>query len=219
MVKAKNILSGALGGIKTFFGFPFYIMLHPFDGFYDMKFEKRGRVGYIFFALFFLWFSQAINMVYEGFAMGPLMPGTFNTINTFYTTLAIFILFCVGNWSITSIMDGEGKFVEIAMAIAYALTPMLITIIPTTILGRFLTAEEKPLYDMINGLAWFYFILLSFIGILTVHNFTVAKTVGTIILTLVAVVIICFLGALLITLIQQVQTFINGLITEMRYRT
>jgi len=205
--------------VKHFFGYPFYIMSHPFDGFYDMKFAKKGRVGFIFFAVFFLCISQAIQETYTHYAISGNLPGTFNTVHLFYQITGFFVLFCVANWSVSSIMNGEGKFVEIAMATAYALTPLLVTIIPVTIISRALAYEESAFYGILNGIAIFYFIVLEFVGILTVHNYTVMKTVGTFLLTVCAIVIIIFLAVLLFTLMQQVQVFVSGIITELRYRT
>ncbi|MGO4843943.1 hypothetical protein AB4144_67850, partial [Rhizobiaceae sp. 2RAB30] len=44
-----------------------------------------------------------------------------------------FILFCVANWSLTTLMDGEGKFLEIITAVGYSLLPFIILYLPQVV--------------------------------------------------------------------------------------
>ena len=57
------------------------------------------------------------------------------------------------------------------------------------------------------------------IGIMQVHNYTLAKTLQTLLLTFVAMLIIIFVGLLLADLIGQVVNFFRSLYIEIIFRT
>ncbi|MBR6837886.1 MAG: YIP1 family protein, partial [Oscillospiraceae bacterium] len=57
------------------------------------------------------------------------------------------------------------------------------------------------------------------IGIMQVHNFSVGKTLGTLILTFLAMLIIVFIILLLSNLIGKVYNFIHSVYTEVIFRT
>jgi hypothetical protein len=128
------------------------------------------------------------------------------------------ILFCVSNWSVTSLTDGEGRFKDIIMAVCYAMSPLVLTIVPATILSNFISADEAGFYFMILAIGMIYFVFLVFAGLVTVHNYTAGKALFTIFLTFVALLIIVFLITLLLTLWQQLWVFAYSIYTEMMFR-
>ena len=60
--------------------------------------------------------------------------------------------------------------------------------------------------------------IMMIIGIMQVHNFTVGKTLGTLILTFLAMLIIVFLMLLLSNLLGKVYNFIRSVYTEIIFR-
>src|SRR5699024_5477222 len=128
------------------------------------------------------------------------------------------IIWCVANWSITTLMDGEGKFKEIIIATAYALVPMIIIYVITTIMSQFITREEAAFYFFLDSFALMWFIFLLFVGIMTIHQYTVAKTIATFFLSFVVMGIIIFLGLLSFSLIQQIYAFVETIFREIAYR-
>lgn len=200
------------------FKYPFYVIFHPFDGFYDMKHENRGRVYVAIASLFFFWVSYSINRQYAGFVVNEINPINLNTIIDLIAVLSLFLLFAVGNWSITCLMEGEGRFKDIVMATAYAMTPMNLLFIPATFVGNYVAQNEEAFYFMMLGLGVTWFLLLMFVGIMTVHNYSLLKTIVTFFLTMLAMLVIIFLILLMTTLIQQVFLFIRSIYTELIFR-
>ena len=66
------------------------------------------------------------------------------------------------------------------------------------------------------GLVWSAGIL--FAGMMTVHQYSVSKTLLSFVVTLVGMLIIVFLIVLLITLFMQVLTFIESIVWEVSVR-
>ena len=71
---------------------------------------------------------------------------------------------------------------------------------------------------MICGIGIAYTLFMMLIGIMTVHNFTLGKTIITIFLTLVALLIIVFIILLLVDLINQVYSFLFSIYQELMFR-
>jgi len=71
---------------------------------------------------------------------------------------------------------------------------------------------------MIIGLGIAYGAILVLIGIMQVHNYTLSKTLQTLLLTFVAVLIIIFVALLLADLIGQVINFIRSVYIEIIFR-
>lgn len=65
------------------------------------------------------------------------------------------------------------------------------------------------------GAAILWFVLLVLVGIMTIHNFTLGKTLITLFLTFVAMIIIIFICVLLVTILQQLFLFFKSIYMEL----
>jgi len=208
--------------IKKIFGFyklPLYIITNPVDGFYSMKFENKGTVKMALFNFFLLCVVFAFNTQHTSIIVIPRNPLSGHAIYESFIFLVALLLFCIANWSVTSLTNGEGRFKDIIMAVCYSFTPVIITTFIATIISNFLSQEETGFYFMLLSVGIFYFVLLVFLGLLTVHNYTVFRAILTIFLTFISILIIVFLVTLLFTLLQQLQHFAVSVWTELIFRT
>lgn len=198
--------------------FPFHVILHPFDGFWDMKYEGKGKVGIAMIILSLLVLSVVVQRQFSGFLVNFNDPRYLNSLDDMQFTVLPFFLFCIANWSITTLMEGEGKFGEIVMATGYALLPIVIVNLPLTFVSRFMTMEETPFYYLINSFAAIWFCFLLFVGIMTVHQYTPARTLITLGLTVVAMGIVVFLASLAFSMTMQIYYFIANIYRELIFR-
>lgn len=212
--KEQNIFQTFVEDVK----FALYLITHPIDGYYQMKHEKRGKTYVIFLNIFLFWVCYSINKQYVGFVIQAINPLFLNSIIDFISICLLFLLWSVANWSVTTLTDGEGKLRDVAMATSYAFTPMIVVFIPATILGNYVAANEQAFYGMLIGISIVWFLILLFVGIMTVHNYTLGKTVLTAILTSISILIIIFLVLLMTTLVQQVYMFLHSIYTELIFR-
>jgi hypothetical protein len=196
----------------------FFILRHPFDGFYAMKYEKKGTMGIAFFNFFLLWISFSFNNQYASLVVSQRFPLAMHSLYEGFSLLAILFLWSVANWSVTSLMDGEGKLKEIVMANCYAMTPIILVFIPATLLSNVMADGEAPFYYLLISTSVTLFVLYAYVGMLTVHNFSAGKALATVGLTIVALLVIAFLIGLLFTLFQQLYTFIYSVYTEIIFR-
>lgn len=197
---------------------PFYILAHPFEGFYAMKYQKEGSLRLALLIFFLVCVSYSFSNQYASIVVNPRNPHTLNSFFDFISLTTMLILFSASNWSVTSLTDGEGRFKDIIMAICYAMMPLLLTIGPAAIISNFFSQEEAGFYYMIMSIGVAYFIFLVFVGLVTVHNYTATKALITVILTFVALLVIVFLITLLLTLLQQLWIFAYSVYTELMFR-
>ncbi|OUM95891.1 MAG: hypothetical protein A9Z00_05830 [Thermobacillus sp. ZCTH02-B1] len=198
--------------------FPFHILFHPFDGFWDLKYENRGRMRVAMVILLLLVVATSLMKQFSGFLVNYYDPRYLNTLDDLMFTVLPFFLFCVANWSVTTLMEGEGKFREIVIATAYALLPMILINIPLTFISRFLTNEETAFYWMLNSFGALWFLWLLFVGNMTIHQYTVTKAVVTLLLTVAAMGIIVFLGALALVICMDMYWFVYDIYRELIFR-
>lgn len=202
----------------NFFKFPGYVLFHPFDGFDDLKRGKKGKVSVavIFMMLFIL--LRIYTYLSESFILNQRDPLELNTFKEMFSVVLLFFLFTVGNWSITTLMEGKGSYKEIFIVTGYSLFPLVLIGFPAVFISNYLTLDEIGLYQLAMGIGYFMTGLMLFMGILNIHEYGLLKTIITFILTVVAMAFMAFLGLLFFDLIQQFVSFIRSVYQEIRLR-
>ena len=61
-------------------------------------------------------------------------------------------------------------------------------------------------------------LLLVFLGMMIIHQYTVKKTIVSIIITLLAILAVCFLLLLFFSIAQQILGFATSIAQELTYR-
>lgn len=203
---------------QDYIKFPLYLTVHPFNGFWDMKYEGKGKMRVAIVILFLLVLNLTLQKQFAGFLVNYADPRYLNSLDDLIYTILPFLLFCISNWAITTLVEGEGKFKEIVMSTAYALFPIVTVNLPLTFISRFITEEETAFYFLINGFAVVWFLYLLVVGNMTIHQFTVSKTIITLLLTVIAMGIAVFLGTLGYSMGMQIYWFIVDVYRELIFR-
>ncbi|HOI85030.1 MAG TPA: YIP1 family protein [Acholeplasmataceae bacterium] len=198
--------------------FPKTLLFHPFDGFEEFKRYEKGKmsVAIVFIALFA--FLRIFQFQYEGVLINPNNPMELNSLQEIFSVALLIFLFTVGNWSVTTLMEGKGKYKEILMVTGYALFPVVILGYPAIILSNFLTLEEMAFYTLLMGIAYALTAWMLFMGILNIHQYGLGKTILAFIATIIAMSVMMFLGLLFFDLIQQFISFIVSIYEELNLR-
>ena len=191
---------------------------HPADTYYWIRHQERGSVPIALIFVFLFSISFSINRISASFIVNDVDPLTVNTLTELLSVFLLFLLFCVSNWSITCLMEGEGRLKDIAIAVGYALVPMIVTFNLGTIFSQFVAQNEDAFYWMIIGIGIAYSVFLALVGIMQIHNYSLGKTLLVIILTFVAMFIIIFVVLLFFDLINQVISFIYSIYQELIFR-
>ena len=196
----------------------FYTVSHPNDGFYWIRHQERGSVGIAVLLVILYAACFSMNRIYASFVVNSIEPRTVNFVAELGGVLALYLVLCVGNWSVTCLMDGEGRFKDIVIAIGYSMLPIIVTTALATLISQGVAENEEAFYSILMGIGTAYTVIMMLIGIMQVHNYTLGKTLITLFLTVVAVLIIIFLALLVINFITQVFFFFRSIYTELIFR-
>ncbi|HAN94219.1 MAG: YIP1 family protein [Limnochordia bacterium] len=200
--------------------FGLYVVVHPFDGFERLKKERRGTpfAATIILALVVLTFVFARQ--YTGFIFNRVDLSKINLLVEIGSVVLPFLLWTFVNWGLTTLMEGKGTLKDVYVASAFALIPVILTVVPLTIVSNFLIQEEGAFYYMLMGFGLGWAVLLLILGATMVtHEYDFRKTIFTCISTLLGMAFALFLGLLFIALTEQVILFVRQLLTEAIHRT
>ncbi len=196
-----------------------YTVTHPSEGYYWIRHQEKGSVAIALLLVIAFGLCFSLNRIYASFVVNDVNPRYVNSVSELSGVLLMFLMLCVGNWSITCLMNGEGRFKDIVIALGYAMLPMILTFILGTLISQVVAENEEAFYTIIMGIGIAYTAILMLVGIMQVHNYTLGKTLITLFLTLLAVIIIIFLLLLVSNFIMQVVTFIESIYTELILRS
>lgn len=195
----------------------FHLMFHPFDGFWDLKHEKRGsvRASLVFIA------ATVVAFVYQSQGQGYYYNPQGNSGSLFgqmFSVIIPFALVIIANWCFTTLFDGEGSLKDIFIAVSYSLFPVPILVIVSTILTNFMVGTEGQVTTMIVTIAYIWMGLLMVLGLQVTHDYSSGKNILTVIATLVGMVFIMFIAVLFTSLLTKMSTFVTTIISELSYR-
>ncbi len=195
----------------------FHLIFHPFDGFWDLKHEKRGSVRGATFWLVI----ACLTFVYQSIGVGYLSNPYGNTTSYFMSVISILspvMLWVTANWCITTLFEGEGSFKDVYIATGYSLVPLPLLIIPSVMISNVLTITELEMVTMIQAFAFVWLGMLVFFGMMVTHDYSLGKNFLTTIVSIVGVAFIIFVAGLFSALVTKVFTFFYNIYIELSYR-
>ncbi|MBQ2271303.1 MAG: YIP1 family protein, partial [Firmicutes bacterium] len=176
-----------------------HIIFHPFDGFWDLKHEKRGSVRSGFVILIITIVAYFYSSIGKGYIFNPRTSYA-DIFGSITAVVAPLLLWVVANWCLTTLFEGEGSMGDIFTASCYALTPLPIII------------------TMLNSFAYIWLGILVVIGMMSTHDYTVGKNILTSVATIVGMAFIMFLMILFTSLVGKIVMFLVQIVEEISYR-
>lgn len=188
---------------------------HPLDAYYYLKRKQGGSFisALVCFLLFFFAFiynqiGKAFILQYVGVEdmdVGVIVGGFF----------AIFALFIVCNYLVTSIKDGEGTILQIFQVISYGLFPAAVSLLTATLLTYIITFNEIFLLDAVTAVGFLWSGVLIYLGLQEVHNYNVKNNVISLIITAAFILIVIIIVFNLTILGEQFGQFFEALTREL----
>lgn len=207
-------------GRKTFWEelvYANHLILHPFDGFWDLKHEQRGSVRAAL-----VWLAVAIvTFYYQDVGTGYIFDPRQESGTILLQVVAVgvpVVLWTVANWCLTTLFDGEGSLKDIFVATCYALVPIPILIIPSVLYSNVALASESTIVNLLVTFAFVWAGLLIFFGMMVTHDYSFTKNILTSLGTILGMAIIMFIGVLFSALLAKIVSFISSIITEITFR-
>ena len=198
--------------------YAFHVIFHPFDGFWDLKHERRGSVKSAFVLLLFTIAAFFYKSIGTAYIHNPSDAGYMSIIGNITAVVVPLLLWVIANWCFTTLFEGEGSMKDIFIATCYSLTPLPLLMIPAVFLTNFLTLDEAGIVSMLNGFAFLWMGILLVFGTMITHDYSLGKNILTCIVTVVGMAFIMFIVILFSTLMSQIVGFISNIAVELSFR-
>ncbi len=195
-----------------------HCVFHPFDGFYEAKNRGMGSMAMAWGLLALYGIVMCADVQYTGFVMNFYHVSTMSSLRTFISSITIFLLFSLSNWTVTTLLDGKGKLKDIFLVTTYSLVPVIVCKTIVIFLSNYVIKEEGAILGTVEifGWVWFGFMMIS--GLCTIHEYGLAKNLITLLVTVAAAAVILFLLVLFISLVEQMITFFTTFFGELSRR-
>lgn len=222
----KNLLS-KIGNFFTGKGFKhylktlkysLYLILHPFDGSWDLIHEGRGSLAAANTIVILTLLTNIWDKKFSNFMVNGTRWSEINIIMTIASILVPLFIWVLANWCLTTLMDGKGRFKDIYMVTSYCLTPYVLIGIPMIFVSNVVTKEEGVFYTYFNVFALIWAVFLLLCGLMMIHDYGLMKGLGSTILSVAGMAIIMFIILLFFSLISDAITYVISLVKEVTLR-
>ena len=197
--------------------YPFYICRHPRDGFLELKANKKGSVTVVLITVLLWLFVELFYRVATSFDMNGFKAEDTSLLRTAMVTVIMFVMVCLSNWCICTLMDGKGRLFDICVVAANALVPYIIVRFITTVLSWALAGDEQVFLTYAVVISEIWGCIIAFSGLQEIHEYSFLKTIYAIVLTIACLIIMFFLALMLLILFEQLYTFIETVAFQLRY--
>ncbi len=197
--------------------YAFHILTHPFDGFWDLKHEKRGSIKGATVILLI----TVLTFVYQAMGQGYLYNPYYNGVNFVLTIASILLpvgLWVIANWCFTTLFEGEGSLKDVYVTTCYSLLPLPLLIIPSVLFSNITILDEMSMINMLSTFAFIWTFLLLFFGMMVIHDYTIGKNAITVLASIVGMAFIMFICILFTSLIQKIFSFGYNIYVELSLR-
>ena len=208
---AGNLKNGSL-----FYGF--FILRHPFDGYYEVKTGRKGHVGTATLLYILAFFAFAFGFLGRGFAYSRNSIDNTSPLYVLMLFSLPVVLFILCSYMVTEIHDGKGRFKTIYIAMAYALTPMICFLPIVTILTHVFTLNESffIFFSMVFIYCWTA--VLVILAIREIHEYEFHQVFWNIILTFFMMIIVIFVCSIIGMFWDKVIDIVASVGREVTYR-
>ena len=193
-------------------------MKHPIDGAYSVK--REGMNSYlssgILIGIFILF-----NIIYKyfcGFIFKTVKDGRYYIPSDILVVLGILLVASGVTYLVCTINDGEGRFKEIVCGYVYSLAPYIFIKPFLFILSMVLTNNEAFIMEFANIIVITWIIILIFLTIKEINNYSVKETFKVIGLTFFTAFVFILIAFVIYILASQVVGFVVSIYGEVVYR-
>lgn len=185
--------------------------INPYDTFYEVR---KNRAGSLLGATFIYLVGFIIYMTYrtyKGYIYQFVKIEDMDISSLVIGFFAISSLFIFCNFLITSINDGLGTLKQIYLVPAYSALPITISMISVTALSHILVENEAFLLTLIMQVGTIWSLVVMFIGLLTVHDYSFKENCKSIIFSILFMGIVAMIIILVSMMWEQLWQFLYSI--------
>lgn len=197
----------------------FYTSIHPFDGFWELKYRREKGFSAALSIFIFSILVQIASVFLTHPLFNPLGMAIhkINILFIVFSIMAPVIVWSIITWSITTLFDGEATMKQVFISTCFALFPMPLLQILQIILSHVLTIKEAPFYYLLGTIITFWVGFLILTGMTVFQGYTMFKTIVVSICSIIGIIFFVFIVFVLYNTLQQLANFFVTVFTELYY--
>lgn len=184
------------------------------DSFYYLKSKRKGSYLGAFIILALTFFSYLLFVAGKGFIFQYTDIQDLDLNSIILGFVVLIGLFIICSYLVTSIQDGEGTLGEIFKGFSYSMYPFILGCIASTVFSYVATNNEVFILNLIFYLGLGWTLILVFVSIAEIQNYTFGQTIKSILMTVLFVIIILLVISFIQMTIKQVFSFLEEIIKE-----
>ena len=193
------------------------VIFKPVETFKMVKAFREGRILSSAFTLLIAFIAVRIASIYiTHYPMASLLPNEANFLIEILKYYVPTFTWVIASFAVTSILGGESQINEIFLATSYSMMPFIMFTLPLSLLSRILSQTEAGIYDFLNSAIWMWILILFFVSVKTLNEFSLKKTFFICFLTIIVMLLIWAAFILIFALSAQIVSFVREVILEMR---
>src|SRR5690606_19179703 len=153
------------------------VMAHPLDFFYELQNPSRLKWSHGVILILLAFVARMASLLLTGYHFQTREAYQISYGHELIWIVVPWLTWCLANWSVSTILEGEGKFKEILVGSAYCLVPYIVLIIPITLLTNVLALNEGTFYGALLSFTFAWSGLLFLIKQKVLHDFELGKLV------------------------------------------
>lgn len=213
-LKKKETYEHYFGTLK----YALYVITHPLDGFWDLTHEKRGSLAAANTIVALTLIARVTRLQFTSFLFIQVYWEGINIFLYIASVLFPLILWCVGNWGLTTLFEGKGRLRQIYMGTAYALAPYPLLQFPMILFSNVITADEGAFYRVAAVLSILWPAVLILCAMMEIHEYTMSKTVLFSIATIFSMLVMIFIILLFFSMVSQGIAYFISIGREIMFR-
>lgn len=197
---------------------PFRMLFHPIDTSLEIKQKNSGSFLYSAVILGLWYLATIFKYSLTNFRFNLNNVDRTNIILLFLSSIPVFAVWVVSNWGVCTLMDGKGHLKEIWITNTYCLIPWVGSIFLYVLLSQVLVNSEIMFLNAVIwiGAGWSIFLILCALS--SIHDYFSGRTIISVLLSLLGMLIVVFLILLVCSLVKQAYDFVYSIINEILYR-
>lgn len=194
-------------------------LFHPLVGFRYMK-HDRTKFNYtpILVIMLLMIFTKIFSIFVTHYPLASVDTRNANLFMECSVMIVPIISWVIASYAMTTILGGEVLLRECLMACCYSLLPYIIVHIPLTIATRVMDSGQAGMYDSINTFSLLFVLLLLFVNLKEMNNYSLPKTLGIILLSLFTMVLLWAAVSLVFALSMRFVSFVSEVYQEINFR-
>ncbi|MBP1988448.1 YIP1 family protein [Paenibacillus eucommiae] len=193
-----------------------YLMLHPYEGFYRLK-ERKVSWSMILTIILLAIVIRLLSIYGMGFIFHPYDLSKVNLVLEVCLLLVPWVTWIIANYLVSAVKGGEGRFREVLQASTYALVPYIVLMIPAILLSNLVVLEERIIVDALIQVMWIWIAVQFFIMTQVIHNFDFLEAVKITAITLFTIVVIWIFIVILSGLSYNLFDFVKQIYREVTF--